>query len=107
MLVAELLRTGCELILEAKRQIGRDLLGVRAEERQLTNRVPVVSRDDDVGNSVVAVLQKMVEIAQRWLFEIGEEIDDSIRHLAAEDESLRGICPSPLAGISSRVDLCA
>ena len=70
----------------------------------MTNRVPVVSRDDDVGNSVVAALQKMVEIAERWRFEIGEEIDDRIRQFAAEDEGLRCVCPSPLAGISSRVD---
>jgi hypothetical protein len=61
--VAQFLRTGCELVLEAKRQVGRDLLGVRAEKRQLTNRVPVMSRDDNVGNSVVAALQKMREIA--------------------------------------------
>ena len=96
MLVAEFLRTGCKLVLEAKRQIGRDLLGVRAEKRQLTIRVCVVSCDDDVGNTVVGALQKILEIGETWRFELGEKIGDRIRQLAAEDEGLRCGRSSPL-----------
>ena len=107
MLVAEFLRTRCELVLEAKRQIGRDLLGVRAEKRQLTNRVCVVGCDDDVGNSVVGALQNMLEIGDTWRIEFGEEIGDRIGQFAAEDEGLRCGRPSPLVGISGEADASA
>jgi hypothetical protein len=66
-----------------------------------------VGCDDDIGNSVVSALQKMLEIEETWRFEIGEEIGDRIRQFAAEDKGLRCGCPSPHVGISAKVDASA
>ena len=107
-LVAEFLRTGCELVLEAKRQVGRDLLGVRAEKRQLTNRVPVVSRDDDVGNSVVGALQKILEIAY-YAGSFGRfSANKPLRLLEVMDEGKIGHDHAKCFGVSdSSEDLCS